>query len=127
MKKIKITLIMGPFLPVPALQGGAVEKLWFDLCKSLVGPEISITLISKKHSSLLNNEIVDGVRFLRIKGYKSVNTNFKRLSLDLIYSMRAVRARKRYRFNKQDTLKHLKVMSTYSKVNTPPSRKERLK
>jgi acetyltransferase-like isoleucine patch superfamily enzyme len=33
----------------------------------------------------------------------------------------------RYRFNKQDTLKHLKVMSTYSKVNTPPSRKERLK
>ncbi|WP_435234244.1 glycosyltransferase [Psychromonas sp. PT13] len=89
--RIKISVIMGAFLPVPAIQGGAVEILWFELCEALAVKGIDITLISKKDPELLDNEKVNGINYIRVHGFKSVNFMPLRLTLDFIYSFFAVR------------------------------------
>ncbi len=62
--------------------GGAVEKLWFDLCKELVDDNIEITQVSKSYEGFSNYETIDNVNHLRVKGYDSVNAYPKRLFLD---------------------------------------------
>jgi glycosyltransferase involved in cell wall biosynthesis len=88
--KTKITIIIGAFLPVPAVLGGAVEKLWYRLAKELNSEHIEVTLISKKHQNFADLEEVDGMLIKRVKGYTSTNFIPWRLCLDFMYSIRAV-------------------------------------
>ena len=49
---MKICIIMGAFNPVPPLQGGAVEKMWFSLSSKFKKKGHKIYLISKKFGHL---------------------------------------------------------------------------
>ena len=68
---MKITLIQGPFFPIPPIHGGAVEKLWFAMGKEFYNLGHQVTHISKKEESLPNQEVIEGVQHYRIKGYKT--------------------------------------------------------
>ena len=68
---MKITILQGPFLPVPPLQGGACEKLWYQLGREFARLGHEVVSVSRRFPSLSDDETVDGVRYLRVRGYSA--------------------------------------------------------
>ena len=87
---MQITIIQGAFLPVPPLRGGAVEKLWFELGKQFNKQGHSVCHVSRKFNGLANQEMIEGVSHLRVKGYDTPANGLHLKSLDLLYSLRAL-------------------------------------
>jgi glycosyltransferase involved in cell wall biosynthesis len=86
---MNITIIQGAFFPVPALMGGAVEKIWFRLGQEFARLGHSVTHISRCHPKLPNREFVDGVNYLRVPGYSQPANVAGLKLLDFLYSLRA--------------------------------------
>jgi glycosyltransferase involved in cell wall biosynthesis len=75
-------------LPVPPILGGAVEKMWFSLGKEFAKLGHEVTHISKKFESFPDNEIIDGVNHLRVKGSSTPKSGLTLKFLDLIYTIK---------------------------------------
>ena len=88
---MRITIAQGPFLPVPALMGGAIEKIWYGLGRAFAKAGHQVTYISRHHSELPKSAVVDGVRHVRVKGYDRPLGTARRLWCDLLFSLRALR------------------------------------
>jgi len=65
---VKITIALGAFFPVPPIMGGALEKVWFALAQEFVRRGCEVLQISRAHPELPTEEIVEGVRHLRVRG-----------------------------------------------------------
>ncbi|WP_407678210.1 hypothetical protein [Candidatus Seribacter sulfatis] len=65
---MKITILQGAFFPVPAIQGGAIEKAWEVLGQAFVAAGHTVTHISKRHPELPDNEYIGAVHHLRVSG-----------------------------------------------------------
>jgi glycosyltransferase involved in cell wall biosynthesis len=87
---MKICILQGAFLPVPPLSGGAVEKMWFSLGPEFVRQGHDVTHVSRTWGSLPLEEMIDGVRHLRIKGFDTPSGGLKLKLLDLLYTRRAL-------------------------------------
>jgi len=87
---MRITILQGPFLPVPPLLGGAVEKMWFELGKQFSTYGHSVVHISRAFEELDQEEYINGVRHIRIKGFNAIPWQFIRNILDLLYTLRAL-------------------------------------
>jgi glycosyltransferase involved in cell wall biosynthesis len=88
---VKITVVQGAFLPVPPLLGGAIEKWWFHLCKEFARRGHSSTHVSRTYPGLPERETVDGVNHIRVGGFKTPKSLVWLKTLDLFYSLRAIR------------------------------------
>jgi glycosyltransferase involved in cell wall biosynthesis len=88
---LKITIVQGAFLPVPALLGGAVEKVWCALGREFAVRGHEVTHISRRYGGLPDQEIVDGVRHVRIPGFDTPRSLVFLKLLDFLYSRRALR------------------------------------
>jgi glycosyltransferase involved in cell wall biosynthesis len=88
---MRITITQGAFLPVPPLHGGAVEKLWFELGKQFATLGHDVVHISRSHHDLPNQQLIEGVRHLRIRGFDMPANPLLLKFFDLIYSLRAIR------------------------------------
>ena len=88
---MKICIIMGAFKPVPPLQGGAVEKMWFSLSSKFKKKGHKIYLISKKFGHLKFLEKKHGIIHKRIKGYSTSKYLFLSIFYDFLYSLRAIK------------------------------------
>jgi glycosyltransferase involved in cell wall biosynthesis len=89
---VKITIVMGAFLPVPPIMGGAVEKAWFALAQEFAGRGHEVIQISRSLPGLPAEEITAGVKHIRVRGYDPPRSLVWLKFLDLNYSRRAVRA-----------------------------------
>lgn len=87
---MRINIIQGAFLPVPALRGGAVEKMWHRMGIEFSRAGHDVTHISRTFTSLANDEEVHGVRYLRVPGYDQPRNGAWLKFLDLLYSRRAI-------------------------------------
>ncbi|OAM91277.1 glycosyltransferase family 4 protein [Termitidicoccus mucosus] len=87
---MRITITQGPFLPVPPLLGGAVEKVWFALGKEFARRGHDVTHVSRAHPSLPRREIIDGVRHLRVSGFTATPSPARRMPRDLWYGLRVL-------------------------------------
>lgn len=67
---MKICIVGGFFLPMPAVAGGATEKTWTRLGSFFAQQGHDVTVISRDWSGLANGEEIEGVRFLRLRGYQ---------------------------------------------------------
>jgi glycosyltransferase involved in cell wall biosynthesis len=85
---MKITIVLGAFFPVPPVMGGAVEKSWFALGRAFAARGHYITMISRAMPQFPGEEIVDGVRHLRVDGFASPSSLLWLKILDFIYSLR---------------------------------------
>jgi glycosyltransferase involved in cell wall biosynthesis len=95
---VRITIVQGPFLPVPPLQGGAVEKVWFALGREFARLGHQVTHLSRTYARLPKVEDIDGVRHLRVGGFDTPPAWRPfggrdllwpvRPCLDLVYAMR---------------------------------------
>jgi len=66
---MKITIVLGAFLPVPPVMGGAVEKVWFALSQEFARRGHEVVLVARALPELPRSETRDDVRHLRVRGF----------------------------------------------------------
>jgi glycosyltransferase involved in cell wall biosynthesis len=87
---MKITIVLGAFLPVPPVMGGAVEKVWLTLAQEFARLGHEVTIVSRAVAQFPRREMVNGVRHIRIRGFDTPRSLLWLKFLDLIYSFRAL-------------------------------------
>jgi glycosyltransferase involved in cell wall biosynthesis len=66
---VRITVLAGPLLPVPALRGGAMQKIWHGLAREFASAGHSVTVVARAFPGQPPTETLEGVRFLRHGGF----------------------------------------------------------
>jgi glycosyltransferase involved in cell wall biosynthesis len=89
---LRITILQGAFLPVPPLRGGAVEKMWFELGKQFSQQGHRVCHVSRRFPGLPHEDLIEGVRHVRVQGSDTPANGLYLKLLDLLYSLRALRA-----------------------------------
>jgi glycosyltransferase involved in cell wall biosynthesis len=75
-----ISIATGPWLPVPALQGGAIPRLWQGLAEEFVARGHQVRILCRSYQGQPQTEVINGVQYIR-KGGLSQSTN---INLDLL-------------------------------------------
>ncbi len=88
---MKITIVMGFFLPVPPAAGGAAEKSWHGLALEFARRGHDVTVISRRWPGWPDLETKDGVTHLRIPGFAHTKKLWRNLLLDFAWSLRVQR------------------------------------
>lgn len=88
---MKICILQGAFFPVPPIMGGAVEKIWFEMGKQFAARGHEVTHVSRRHPDLPHEEMIEGVRHLRVHGYDTPASLVRLKLLDLLYTLSARR------------------------------------
>ena len=88
---MKIAIVQGAFFPVPAIMGGAVEKVWYRLGQEFAALGHDVIHIGCSHPDLPEKEIIAGVKYIRVTGYETPASLTRLKFLDLLYSIRAVK------------------------------------
>lgn len=87
---MKITIVQGAFLPVPPVMGGAVEKVWFALGQEFARRGHEVVQISRATAQFPREEVIAGVKHLRVRGYNAPRSLIWLKFLDLLYSIRTM-------------------------------------
>ncbi|MEY2440226.1 MAG: hypothetical protein QOI34_1611 [Verrucomicrobiota bacterium] len=87
---MKITIVLGAFLPVPPIMGGAVEKVWFVLAREFARRGHEVVLVSRKVAQFPQKEVLENVRHVRISGFDTPRSLIWLKILDLVYSWRTL-------------------------------------
>lgn len=89
---MKITIVMGFFLPVPALAGGATEKIWHRLGELMAEEGHDVTIISRRWKGLPDRETIGRLTHLRLRGMNHTRWLPTNLALDFVWGLRVMRA-----------------------------------
>lgn len=87
---MKITILSGPFLPMPPAPCGAVERVWDGLARKFVARGHEVTVLSSAHPGLSEEEVVGGVQVIRRGGFARRRRLAANLALDFAYSVGAL-------------------------------------
>lgn len=87
---MRITIVQGAFLPVPPRMGGAVEKIWYALGTEFARRGHEVVHISRRCLDLPREEVIEGVRHLRVPGSDTPRSLVLLKGLDLLYSLRVL-------------------------------------
>jgi glycosyltransferase involved in cell wall biosynthesis len=88
---MRITIVLGPFLPVPTVLGGAVEKVHLLLAGAYRAAGHDVTIISRQFKDFPHDEVIDGIRHIRIPSVDRSSSLTVNLVLDLRYALRVAR------------------------------------
>lgn len=85
---MKITIATGPIFPVPAVRGGAVQRLWEGLAREFAKQGHEVTIFAREFPGQAADETVEGIRYVRRGGYAQ-STSIKRDLLQcLLYALK---------------------------------------
>lgn len=85
---MKINILTGPSFPVPPVQGGAVQKIWLDLANEFSKLGHEVTIYSRVYKNFPNQEIIDGIKHIRIGGFDQNKNVYIDLIKDFFYAWR---------------------------------------
>lgn len=86
---MKITIVMGFFLPVPPVAGGATEKIWYRLSELIAAAGHDVTILSRRWPGFPHTETsAAGVKHLRLRGFAHTRFLPINLLLDFLWSVR---------------------------------------
>lgn len=88
---MKISIVMGFFLPMPPDAGGATEKSWHRLSIELARLGHEVTIYSRRWAGWPDEERLEGVRHIRLKGYHHTRHLWRNLLLDFLWGLRIYR------------------------------------
>jgi glycosyltransferase involved in cell wall biosynthesis len=91
---MRINIVMGFFLPVPPLAGGASEKSWYGLAREFAVRGHEVTIICREWPGQPSRESIADVNFVRIQGHHHTSSLTRNLWLDFQWSLRVWRALK---------------------------------
>lgn len=85
---MKINILTGPSFPVPAVQGGAVQKIWLDLAKEFVRLGNDVVIYSREYKDFPRQEILEGIKHIRFGGFDQNKNVYIDLIKDFFYAWR---------------------------------------
>jgi glycosyltransferase involved in cell wall biosynthesis len=90
---MRITIITGPFQPLPPGPAGAVEKLWLDLAHEFAVRGHRVTMLSKEEEGepTISGGAAEVVR-IGVPGFRRSRSLAVNLARDFVYSLRAAAA-----------------------------------
>jgi glycosyltransferase involved in cell wall biosynthesis len=88
---MRITIVIGPFYPIPPVLGGAVEKVQLLLAQCYQAAGHEVTIVSRKYGKFPNEELVNGIRYIRINSTNRTSSLSLNLALDFLYALGASR------------------------------------
>lgn len=65
---MRITVATGPLLPVPALRGGAIARMWHGLAGEFARRGHDVCIVARRFPGQPDREVAGGIRFLRTGG-----------------------------------------------------------
>lgn len=89
---MRLTIVMGFFLPVPAVSGGAMEKIWGRLAGLFAARGHEVCVISRTWPGLPDRETIGGLTHLRIPGRDHTRSLPRNLWRDFLWGRRVARA-----------------------------------
>ncbi len=89
---MRVTIVTGFFLPVPALKGGATERSWYGLAKAFAAAGHEVTFVSRSWPGLNPTESESGVRHIRLRGFAHSGRLLVNLAHDFVWGLRVARA-----------------------------------
>jgi glycosyltransferase involved in cell wall biosynthesis len=88
---MRITILLGPFLPVPPVLGGAVEKVHLLLAETYAAAGHQVTIVSRAYKNFPREEIVNGVRHIRVPSTDRTASLIRNLLRDFRYAVTIAR------------------------------------
>ena len=85
---MRITIVIGAFLPLPPGPAGAVERRWYHTGLTLAALGHDVTFVSRSYAGQEPDETNDRVRFIRRSGFSRTGWVYFDLLKDLLYSIR---------------------------------------
>jgi glycosyltransferase involved in cell wall biosynthesis len=85
---MRITIVIGPFYPIPPVLGGAVEKVHLLLAGAYRAVGHDVTIVSRRYEDFTNEEVVDGIRHIRVRSTDRSSSLAVNLLLDFCYAVR---------------------------------------
>lgn len=83
---MRITIVTGPWLPVPALRGGAMQKAWSGLAREMARAGHEVTIVARAFPGQPPAETIEGVHFRRTRGFSQGRHLAWDLAKDLLYA-----------------------------------------
>jgi len=88
---VRITIVIGPYNPIPTVLGGAVERVHQTLSQEFVRRGHEVTIVSRQYGDFPEQEMIAGVRYLRVPSYDAPTSKILYRVYDLIYSRRVAK------------------------------------
>ncbi|MBP7141502.1 MAG: glycosyltransferase family 4 protein [Opitutaceae bacterium] len=89
---MRISIVMGFFLPVPAVAGGAMEKIWGKLAGIFAAQGHDVTVVSRTWPGFADCETAGRLTHLRIPGRDHTRSLPRNLWRDFLWGRRVARA-----------------------------------
>jgi glycosyltransferase involved in cell wall biosynthesis len=86
---VHIAIVIGPFMPVPPVLGGAVEKVHMALAAAYRDAGHRVTMISRRYDGFAPDETVDGIRHIRVRSSERSRSLAINLVRGFLYSLHA--------------------------------------
>lgn len=84
---MKISIATGPWLPVPALQGGAIPRIWHGLAEEFAANGHEVKVLCRSYSGQPSHEVTKGVEYIRWGGLPQSPNIKVDLLKDLAYAI----------------------------------------
>jgi glycosyltransferase involved in cell wall biosynthesis len=85
---MRICCVLGPYLPIPPVRGGAVERIWLSLCGEFAAAGHQVTMISRQFDQFAALETVGGIRHIRLPSRDAPRSRLAYRLFDLVYAGR---------------------------------------
>ena len=83
---MKINILAGPSFPIPTVIGGAVQKRWVIVAEEFVKQGHEVTVYSREYKDFKKEEIINGVKHIRFKGFNQSKNVYIDLIKDFFYA-----------------------------------------
>ena len=89
---MRITVVIGPFFPMPPAPTGAIEKVWHRLTEAFAARGHTVTVLCPRSGSDADDETIRGVRYVRFRRWQRTGSTKLDLVKDFIHSLRTMAA-----------------------------------
>src|SRR5438034_924325 len=84
---MRITIVTGPWLPVPAVCGGSVPRMWHGLAEEFARLGHDVLILARSFPGQPTSETRNGVKFKRRGGFSQTNSIGFNLIKDFVYAL----------------------------------------